>query len=155
MSDSARGRLRGILSAPLEGFAPQQGCSPSMRASGVIRQSSRLSGQSAAARLLHHCLQRCAAASEYKQVSNCWPDFISRHDCCCEQCPGNFAAACTLNKKINGFCDISLHVGCCNHTSSNLLLMMCCLLGRLQPNSVLGCCCTLLLDPTVVHSSSF
>ena len=60
VSDSARGRLRGILTAPLEGFSAQQPsltaplegvcgqqplrASSMLRASGMIRQSSRLSG---------------------------------------------------------------------------------------------------------------
>ncbi|KAL3145648.1 hypothetical protein ABBQ32_003187 [Trebouxia sp. C0010 RCD-2024] len=47
LSDSARGRLRGLLSAPLEQFSgvqggPAGGLPP--RSSGLIRQSSRLSG---------------------------------------------------------------------------------------------------------------
>ena len=46
VSDSARGRLRGILSAPLEGFsgAPGAVSGGGLRSSGLIRQSSRLSG---------------------------------------------------------------------------------------------------------------
>ena len=46
VSDSARGRLRGILSAPLKGFsgAPGADSGGGLRSSGLIRQSSRLSG---------------------------------------------------------------------------------------------------------------
>ncbi len=46
VSDSARGRLRGILSAPLEGFSEAAGAvsGNGVRSSGLIRQSSRLSG---------------------------------------------------------------------------------------------------------------
>ena len=43
VSDSARGRLRGILSAPLEGFSGAVS-GGGLRSSGLIRQSSRLSG---------------------------------------------------------------------------------------------------------------
>ena len=48
VSDSARGRLRGILSAPLEGFSEASGAvlGGEVRSSGLIRQSSRLSGMS-------------------------------------------------------------------------------------------------------------
>lgn len=48
VSDSARGRLRGILSAPLEGFSEAPGAvlGGGVRSSGLIRQSSRLSGMS-------------------------------------------------------------------------------------------------------------
>lgn len=48
VSDSARGRLRGILSAPLEGISETAGAVSrgGMRSSGLIRQSSRLSGMS-------------------------------------------------------------------------------------------------------------
>ena len=48
VSDSARGRLRGILSAPLEGFSEASGAvlGCGVRSSGLIRQSSRLSGMS-------------------------------------------------------------------------------------------------------------
>lgn len=46
VSDSARGRLRGILTAPAEGFSQTPGAVPGgmVRGSGLIRQSSRLSG---------------------------------------------------------------------------------------------------------------
>ena len=46
VSDSARGRLRGILNAPAEGFSGTSGAVPGamVRGSGLIRQSSRLSG---------------------------------------------------------------------------------------------------------------
>ena len=45
VSDSARGRLRGILSAPLEQFlGGPAGGSAGVRSSGMICQSSRLSG---------------------------------------------------------------------------------------------------------------
>ena len=47
VSDSGRGRLRGLLSAPLEQFAGVLGGSAGglpPRGSGLIRQSSRLSG---------------------------------------------------------------------------------------------------------------
>ena len=45
VSDSARGRLRGILSAPLEGFSEASGAvfGAGVRSSGLIRQNSRLS----------------------------------------------------------------------------------------------------------------
>ncbi len=46
VSDSARGRLRGILTTPSEGFSEAHGAVPgsAVRSSGLIRQSSRLSG---------------------------------------------------------------------------------------------------------------
>lgn len=50
LSDSARGRLRGLLSAPLEQFSGvQAGAAGGLptRSSGLIRQSSRLSGMPA------------------------------------------------------------------------------------------------------------
>ena len=50
LSDSGRGRLRGLLSAPLKQFSGVLGGSAGglpPRASGLIRQSSRLSGASA------------------------------------------------------------------------------------------------------------
>ena len=43
VSDSARGRLRGILAAPLGSFGGGEG-GGGVRSSGLIRQSSRLSG---------------------------------------------------------------------------------------------------------------
>ena len=50
LSDSGRGRLRGLLSTPLEHFSGVQGGPAggvSARSSGLIRQSSRLSGMPA------------------------------------------------------------------------------------------------------------
>ena len=45
VSDSARGRLRGILTAPLEGFSVQQPLQATpVGAPGMIRQSGRLAG---------------------------------------------------------------------------------------------------------------